>query len=372
MREKSNLESTDYEQRHGTETRYGIVGECTECGGQMVEHTLSLIDGTGYVGLLCEECNAEGRIEYEVGGENPWADPSVRAGVSETTVKSIRWVRCSDCDGDGWVLDCFDDLCHAQGRCMHDTEVVCPECHGSGNVPRVCETDGGRRKTQFWGYDTHERSVLDVVDEEEWQEQLEWALTESLAYARLVGDVKSPVGAAHFCHQPVIEHFEAMLNDLLHEPLNICTASEKIQETEQTTLVTDGGREYSPKEESLLEKDYAEPCPHCGAVVFEWWDVCRDCDAALEDENHQTKLFTDGGRDEVAHAIERQTEVLERLVEETAYQNAVLTELAQATHKVAVAQSEIAHPEEKPEHVPSLRGLRTNIQDQAFTRGEDR
>lgn len=104
-------------------------------------------------------------------------------------------------------------------------------------------TDGGRRKTHFFGYDQHERSVLDVVDEEEWQEQLEWALTESLAYAGLVADVKSPVGAAHFACQPVIDHFEAMLNDLLHEPLNSCTASKKTQETEQTTLLTDGGRD---------------------------------------------------------------------------------------------------------------------------------
>jgi hypothetical protein len=71
-------------------------------------------------------------------------------------------------------------------------------------------------------------------------------------------------------------------------------------------------------------------------------------------------------------AIDRQTDVLERLVDETAYQNAVLSELAHATWYAAVAESEIAHPEDKPDHVPSLRGLRTNIEDQAFTREEDR
>jgi len=97
-----------------------------------------------------------------------------------------------------------------------------------------------RTKTHFWGYDQHERSVLDVVDEAEWQGELKWALDESLAYARLVGEVSTPVGANHFVQKPTIDHFEAMLNDLLHAPLDSCTASKRMQETEQATL-TDGG-----------------------------------------------------------------------------------------------------------------------------------
>lgn len=99
-----------------------------------------------------------------------------------------------------------------------------------------------RRKTDFWGYDQHERSVLDVVDEEQWQDELEWALTESLGYARVVSDVKGPVGARHWWHKSFTDHFEAMLNELLHKPLDLCTVTEKTQDTEQATLshVTDG------------------------------------------------------------------------------------------------------------------------------------
>jgi len=29
--------------------QHGIIGECTECGGQMIEHSLSHIDGTGHI-----------------------------------------------------------------------------------------------------------------------------------------------------------------------------------------------------------------------------------------------------------------------------------------------------------------------------------
>jgi len=55
-------------------------------------------------------------------------------------------------------------------------------------------------------------------------------------------------------------------------------------------------RATAEKERGLLEQDYAEPCPNCGGVVFEWWDsdTCQDC--ATDDETtEQTKLVTDGG-----------------------------------------------------------------------------
>lgn len=32
------------------------------------------------------------------------------------------------------------------------------------------------------------------------------------------------------------------------------------------------------KENGLLSQDYADPCPECGAVVFDWWDGCHECD----------------------------------------------------------------------------------------------
>lgn len=93
-----------------------------------------------------------------------------------------------------------------------------------------------RGKKDFWGYDQHERSVRDVVDEDRWQSELDWALDESLGYARVVADVKSTFGARHWWRKSFTDHFEAMLNDLLHEPLNICTATETTQQTEQVTL----------------------------------------------------------------------------------------------------------------------------------------
>lgn len=99
-----------------------------------------------------------------------------------------------------------------------------------------CTSETYRRTTEIWGYDQHERSVLDVVDEDEWQTQLEWALSESLAYARLVETPEAAVEAQHCAARNFMGHFEAMLNDLLHEPLNICTATERVQETEQSTL----------------------------------------------------------------------------------------------------------------------------------------
>jgi|GEM_PF-4782490 len=53
------------------------------------------------------------------------------------------------------------------------------------------------------------------------------------------------------------------------------------------------------KERGLLDQDYAEPCPNCGGVVFEWWnsDTCQDCAASDDETTEQTKLVTDGGQD---------------------------------------------------------------------------
>jgi len=53
------------------------------------------------------------------------------------------------------------------------------------------------------------------------------------------------------------------------------------------------------KERSLLENDFTSPCPECGGAVFEWEDTntyheCEDPDD--EPETEQTTLVTDGGR----------------------------------------------------------------------------
>lgn len=57
----------------------------------------------------------------------------------------------------------------------------------------------------------------------------------------------------------------------------------------------DNGREYSSKQKSLLENDFAEPCPDCGAVLFEWKDICSECNSTNETGTQQATL-ADGGR----------------------------------------------------------------------------
>jgi len=123
--------------------QHGIIGECTECGGQMIEHSLSHIDGTGHIGLLCEDCGAEGQIEYEMGEEQPWDDPSVCEGVTDMSVAEINWIDCPRCYGGGWVEDPVCDLSAA----MNGRDTPCPRCHTSGSVPRIVEDEQDSKQT---------------------------------------------------------------------------------------------------------------------------------------------------------------------------------------------------------------------------------
>lgn len=46
-------------------------------------------------------------------------------------------MRCPECRDRESYVNCYDDLCHAQGQCMHDpANNVCPTCDGTGEVPQ--------------------------------------------------------------------------------------------------------------------------------------------------------------------------------------------------------------------------------------------
>jgi hypothetical protein len=93
-----------------------------------------------------------------------------------------------------------------------------------------------------------------------------------------------------------------------------------------------------------------------------------------------TAKVTDGGRDpeqlvdemvdlaeQQAEFQRRQSELTEDLVEELAYQNAALTEVARALY--IVAQSAHDKPSEPPS-VPTPTSIRTYIEDHQYTRQE--
>lgn len=54
---------------------------------------------------------------------NDTAESITRPGVPEGFVECIR------CDGTGEHVECYDDLCHAQNRCMHGNN-TCALCRG--------------------------------------------------------------------------------------------------------------------------------------------------------------------------------------------------------------------------------------------------
>jgi len=69
-------------------------------------------------------------------------------------------------------------------------------------------------------------------------------------------------------------------------------------------------------------------------------------------------------------AAERQAAALERLADEVAYQNAVLTEVAFALHQHRAEQAVIGGLRGETK-TPSLRSLLGSIEDHRFTREED-
>lgn len=64
--------------------------------------------------------------------------PSMERRVGPITLWfDVEWVRCGRCRGSGERVECYDDLCHAQGRCMHDpASNVCNLCAGTGAITK--------------------------------------------------------------------------------------------------------------------------------------------------------------------------------------------------------------------------------------------
>lgn len=51
---------------------------------------------------------------------------------------------CWQCDGEGLLLTCIDDMCRGAGECMHgDGYSECPECDGTGYIDLACPIHGG-------------------------------------------------------------------------------------------------------------------------------------------------------------------------------------------------------------------------------------
>lgn len=50
---------------------------------------------------------------------------------------------CPNCDGEGTIITCCDDLCVGGHHCIHgDGEEMCPECYGDGEIDDFDDDDG--------------------------------------------------------------------------------------------------------------------------------------------------------------------------------------------------------------------------------------
>lgn len=55
--------------------------------------------------------------------------------MSVETVDPNQFVQCIRCDGTGERIECYDDLCHSKGRCMHGNN-TCALCRGHERISR--------------------------------------------------------------------------------------------------------------------------------------------------------------------------------------------------------------------------------------------
>ena len=124
-----------------------IIGECTDCGGRMIETAAFTTDSERRATLYCGDCQTRVRIEHKLSSGG--LDAVDADGVRNLAMEAVAWVDCERCHGRGEILGCIDYIGHAKGRCIHNGNDPCPRCDGTGAQPRVTATDGGLRETHI-------------------------------------------------------------------------------------------------------------------------------------------------------------------------------------------------------------------------------
>jgi len=140
-----------------------VVGDCTDCeDGTMIEETCLEKTGSRRVQLRCQDCDAEGELQHDF---EDGLDGAKMSGIENPRMESVNWIDCHRCDGYGEIEDPICDL----RRAMNGREHSCPNCHGSGSVPKIVATDGGGRlgdeTEQTWLEGTAEGVVATIRGE---------------------------------------------------------------------------------------------------------------------------------------------------------------------------------------------------------------
>lgn len=94
------------------------------------------------------------------------------------------------------------------------------------------------------------------------------------------------------------DYFEPLVAELPDE-IDVWDPLEGIQLFDQRAALgylAEEDLKYTSKSLGLLAYDYAEPCPNCAGVLFEWQDECDHCDVDEETSTEQQTLIPDGGQ----------------------------------------------------------------------------
>lgn len=80
-----------------------------------------------------------------------------------------EWIDCIRCRGSGEYVECYDDICHAKGRCIHGNN-TCNLCEGLGRITEEL-AERWRRRDAFEAVrapdaDLHARGKLHAVARE--------------------------------------------------------------------------------------------------------------------------------------------------------------------------------------------------------------